>query len=248
MFIAIARIPPGPAALPKAARLTGMTLADVSRLLAGTLPRVLVRATEDGTGLARALEAEGFVAFLGPDPGIPSDQQRVVARDLELSPEALTAIDRSGQRHLCPPSAVGAYLRGVRRLETTELQTSTQRKLDLGKALLTGGLSVTKKVTTTTERTTEEKQAFLLILRNDDQPPIMLHERRLNYRCLGTGIQPSTFGNFTALLARLRSFAPAAPLDDRMTRPGFLTGLPPLSVDPADLAIFLVSQARSRGC
>jgi hypothetical protein len=133
-------------------------------------------------------------------------------------------------------------------LETTEVQTTTHRKVDLGKALLTGGLAVTKKVTTTTERTTEEKQAFLLILRNDDQPPIMLHERQLNYRCLGAGLQPSTFGNFTALLARLRSLAPVAPWDDRITRPGFLTGLPPLSVDPVDLAIFLVSEALSRAC
>ena len=31
-------------------------------------------------------------------------------------------------------------------------------------------------------------------------------------------------------------------------RPGFLTGLPPLGLDPAELAILLVTRARELGC
>ena len=248
MFIAVARIPSASASLQLAARITGLPLPDVTRVLAGTLPRVLVRAAEDADRQLGELDAAGFVAFAGEGAAIPRDRDRVVARDLELSSEGIIAIDAQGQRYPCPGAAVSAMIRGVRRLETVDVQTSTLRKLALGKALLTGGLAVTKKVTTTTERTTEEKEAFLLLLRRDGEPPIMLHERRLNYRCLGTGIQPSTFGNFTALLARLRVLAPGAPVDDRITRPGFLTGLPPLVEDPADLAIHLVTEALARGC
>lgn len=248
MFISIARIPSAPAALQQASRIAGLPLPDATRALAGTLPRVLVRAAEDADRQLRELEAAGFVAFTGEGSAIPTDRDRVVARDLELSSEGIIAIDAQGQPHPCPVTAVSAFIRGVRRVETVDVQTSTQRKLALGKALITGGLAVTKKVTTTTERTTEEKEAFLLLLRSDGQPAIMLHERRLNYRCLGAGIQPSTFGNFTALLARLRALAPAAVVDDRITRPGFLTGLPPLADDPADLAIHLVTEALARGC
>ncbi len=248
MFVAIARMPAQPNALSQAAHLAGMPLPDVSRALTGTLPRVLVRATEDAPRLIQALEGAGFVAFGGDPSAIPTDKERVVARDLELSSDAIIAIDGQGRRCACPVAAVAALIRGVRRVETTEVSTSTQRKLALGKALVTGGLSVTKKVTTTTERTTEEKEALLLIQRNDGQPAIVLHERRLNYRCLGAGIQPSTFGNFTALLARLRSLAQAAALDERILRPGFLTGLPPLVDDPADLALFLVTEALARNC
>jgi hypothetical protein len=248
MFIAIARVPSAPAFLQQASRVSGLPLPDVTRALAGTLPRVLVRAAEEADRQLRELEAAGFVAFAGDGATVPTDRDRVVARDLELSPEGITALDAQGQRHPCPVSAVTALIRGVRRVEMIDVQTSTQHKLALGKALITGGLAVTKKVTTTTERTTEEKEAFLLLLRGDGQPAIMLHERRLNYRCLGTALQPSTFGNFTVLLARLRALAPAAVLDDRIIRPGFLTGLPPLAEDPADLAIFLVTEALARGC
>lgn len=248
MFIAVARIPSAPASLQLAARVTGLPLPDVTRALAGTLPRVLVRATEDVDRQLQELEAAGFVAFAGEGATLPTDRDRVVARDLELSAETITAIDAQGRRHPCPIGAIRALIRGVRRVEMIDVQTSTQRKLALGKALLTGGLAVTKKVTTTTERTTEEKEAFLLLLRSDGPPAIMVHERRMNYRCLGAGIQPSTFGNFTVLLARLRVLAPAAVVDDRITRPGFVNGLPPLADDPADLAIHLVTEALARGC
>jgi hypothetical protein len=122
------------------------------------------------------------------------------------------------------------------------------RKLDIGKALLTSGLSITKKVETISERVTATKEPFLLLQRRDGRPDLMLYERRLNYQCLGRELQPSTFGNFTALSAKLRNLAPQAPLDDRIIRPGFLLGLPLMSVDPVDLALFLVTMSRLRGC
>jgi hypothetical protein len=248
MFVAVAKIPVDAAALQRAAAIAGLAVADASRFLAGTLPRVLVRATSEGERIAGALEQAGFVAFSGDETMIPSDKDRVVARNLELSPERLVAVDGRGQRHECPVSAIAAFIRGIRLIETSEIIKTTQRKLDIGKALLTSGLSVTKKVETVSERTTSAKEHFLLIQCGSGLPEIMLCEHRLNYQCLGTGIQPSTYGNQVALLARLRALAPEAPVDDRITRPGFLAGLPAMPVDPVDLALFLVSAARSRGC
>lgn len=248
MFVAVAQIPAGPAALQQAAAITGLALADVSRSLAGTLPRILMRATTEGGKIARALEAAGFAAFAAEESAVTTDKQRHVARKLELSSGRLWVVDGGGQRHDCPTEAIGAFLRGIRLVETSEVIKTVQRKLDLGKALLTSGLSVTKKVETTTERTTSTKEPFVLIQRRDGCPDIMLYERRLNYECLGPDLQPSTYGNMMTLLARLRALAPEAPLDDRITRPGFLAGLPSMALDPVDLAVFLVSKARQMGC
>lgn len=248
MFVAVAHVPPGPAALQQAAGLTGLAMADVSRALAGTLPRILLRATPEGPRIAGALEAAGFVAFAAEVAEVPTDRERIVARSLELTPGGIVALDGKGQRHGCPAEAIGAFLRGIRLVENSEVIKTVQRKLDLGKALLTSGLSVTRKVETISERTTSSKESFLLLQRRDGQPDLMLDERRLNYQCLGPELQPSTYSNQVALLARLRALAPEAPLDDRITRPGFLTGLPLMALDPVDLAVFLVTQARLRGC
>jgi hypothetical protein len=248
MFVAIARIPANPAALQRASAITGLALADVSRSLAGTLPRILLRAAPEGRRIAEQLEAEGFVAFAAEEAEVSTDKQRIFVRNLELSTGGWVAMDAGGARHECSAEAVAAFLRGIRLVETSEVIKTVVRKLDLGKALLTSGLSVTKKVETLSERTTSAKESFLLIQRRDGRPDLMLFEQRLNYQCLGPAIQPSTFGNFTALIARLRSLAPHAPLDERITRPGFMAGLPLMSVDAVDLALFLVDTARSRGC
>ena len=248
MFVAVARIPVSPAALPQAAAITGLAAADVSRALAGTLPRILVRATAEGGRIVEALEAAGFVAFTAEESAVVTDKQRIVARNLELSAGRLVAVDASGQRHECPVGAIGTVLRGFRLVETAEVIKTVQRKLDLGKAMLTSGLSVTKKVETLSERTISTKEPFALIQRRDGLPDIMLYERRLNYQCLGSALQPSTYANLLALLTRLRALAPEAAVDDRITRPGFLAGLPLMASDPVDLAVFLVTEARQRCC
>ena len=248
MFVAVARIPVGPAAMQRAAAIAGLAVADVSRSLAGTLPRILLRATAEGGRIAGALEAAGFTAFAAEESAVLTDKQRIVARNLELSAGGLVAVDTGGQRHECPAVAIGALLRGIRLAETSEVIKTVVRKLDLGKALLTSGLSITKKVETISERTTSTKEPFVLIQCRDGRPDIMLYERRLNYQCLGSDLQPSTFGNLMALIARLRALVPEVALDDRITRPGFLAGLPLMALDPVDLAVFLVTKARQLGC
>ena len=248
MFIAIARMPAGPEALQQAAGIAGIPLADASRRLAGTLPRILVRATPEGARMTEALQAAGFTAFAGEEAAIPGEKHRMVARSLEFSSSGFVAFDGRGQRQECPAASISVFLRGIRTLETSEIVKTTERKLDLGKALLTSGLAVTKKVETISQRTTSTKEPFILVQRSDGLPGIMLYEGRLNYQCLGPALQPSRFGNFVALLARLQALAPGAPVDDRITRPGFLAGLPVLSVDPVDLAVFLVDRARALNC
>jgi len=248
MFVAALRIPPSPEALKQAASVTGLAPADVSRLLAGTLPRVLVRATEEGDRLVQALEQIGFLAFTGETAAIASEQDRVVVRSLEWIPGGLVALDGRSQRHECPAEAIWLFQRGVRRIETSEVVKTTERRLDVTKAVITGGLMFTKKVETTSVKTDLTKEAFLLVQRRDGLPDLIFHERRVNYACLGQGIQPSTYGNLVALLARLRALAPTAPLDDRVSRPGFVTGLPLMAADPVDLSLHLVAQAHLRGC
>ncbi|HEX9082781.1 MAG TPA: hypothetical protein VF768_10905, partial [Holophagaceae bacterium] len=212
------------------------------------LPRVLLMNTPEGDRLVADLEAAGFRAFAANPSDVPTDRDRIVARRLAFAPEGCTVTDAQGQDHPCPGSAMAALVRGYRTVESTEIEKTTERKLDLGKAILTSGLMVTKTVVTSTERRTSAREPFLLLQRNDGQPPIQFYEHRLHYQGLGPQLQHSRTANFAVLLERLRSLAPAAPVDDRILRPGFLAGLPPLGPDPADLALFLVLRARALGC
>lgn len=267
---------PAREAIAAAAEATGLPPAELRFRLAGPLPRVLrvepdaARAEE----VAAALEAAGFGVLVLDPRAVPGDVDRVRARTLVLGAPRLTVIDAAGE-HEAPatgdpvarPSAgrkvaavdsggereeidLGALAliqRGVRTSVTRHESTETHRRLDLPRALVSGGLILTKKVTTKSTRTTMADEAFLVLHRTDGGADVIIYESQIDYRCLGGDLQPSRAANFERLVARLRAAAPRVPYDDRAARPGFVSALPATVADPTDLALWLVLLAHLRG-
>jgi hypothetical protein len=247
MLIAIARIPDDAQARTQAAQVTGLALADLNRRLAGTLPRVLFPGLPDDEAarIEAGLQALGFGVLAFDVAVVPGDSERVVARRIELVPGALVATDAQGNAHRCPAADIAVLQRGARVSATTETVKTSERQIAVGRAVLSGGLLLTKKVEKTAVKTTESTDFFLLVQRAGGEPDLMLYERRLDYRALGAEMQASSRANLELLWTRLRALAPAA-ADDRVGRPGFVKGLPATSADPLDLAVYLVALARRR--
>jgi hypothetical protein len=245
VLVAIAGMPDRPEARAQAAAATGLALADLNRRLAGTLPRVLFPGLPDEkvAPAVDALERLGFAVLVADPAVVPGDDERIIARRIELSAGAVSVTDAKGVDHRCPASAIDLLQRGVRVTASTENVTTSERKLAVGRAILSGGLMMTRKTEKTTVKTTESAEPFLLVQRGDGQPDIVVYERRIDYRSLGAQMQPASRANLELVWAHLRALAPAA-VDDRVGRPGFVTGLPATSADPVDLALFLVALAR----
>jgi hypothetical protein len=248
MFLAVGRIPDHPEARSRAAQVGNLALADATRMLAGTLPRILLRSMPEGPSLVAALEAEGFLAWAADATEVPSDAARVVVRNLDWEPGGFRVTDAKGASHVCPTAAVRLFQRGARTHAATEIVKTKETRFDLGKAVLSGGLLLTKTVEKVKETTTHAKEPFLLVQRGDGQPDLMIYEHRMNYQCLGGEMRHATLANLGLLGSRLQALCPEAPLDDRVGRPGFVAGLPGLAMDPVDLGLYLVSEARRRGC
>ncbi|MEO8213697.1 MAG: hypothetical protein ABI560_10920 [Myxococcales bacterium] len=251
MLLVVARTPPASQsqAFIEAARLTGLSPADVRTRLAGPLPRVL-HIEPDGDRareLAAELEGAGFAVLVCEPRAAPGDDERLQARGLRLAGGILTVIDGAGGEEELPLSALSLIQRGTRTTTSTEVTKKTERRLDVTRALLTGGLMLTKKVEKKTTRTTTARESFLLLHRGDGERDVMVYERRLDYRFLGADLQPASAANFDRLLARLRAAAPRVPFDDRVNRPGFLSGLPAASSATVDLALWLVHLVHLRG-
>jgi hypothetical protein len=246
MFIAVAGLSDAPTSMQGAAVLCGLTLMEVRALCSGVLPKILVRqAPEDqARRLAAGLRDLGFRAFVAEVRQVPTDAQRIVARQLEWTSTGFAVTDGRGARHDCPSASIALFQPGHRTTSHSELVKSTERKFSMGRALLTGGLSFSKKVVTVTEQVTSERESFILVVRAESLPAIILYESRLGFQCLGADIKPTRHLNLKALLERLRALAPA-PLDDRAAQPTYLRGLPRLGVDEADLGLFLVQAARN---
>jgi hypothetical protein len=249
MFLVIANAPKDPAARTQAAQLAGLPAADFSRRLAGTMPRVLLAAAPvDHVGaLVDGFESLGFAAFSCDPATAPNDEDRLLVRGMDVEAGSLAFLDGKGESHPCLGTAVSLIQRGVRVITTSETVKTTERRLDIGKAILSGGLLLTSKVQKQSVRSEEAREAFLLLQRNDGQPDAIIYERRVDYRFLGADKQPASYANLERTLVCLRTLAPAAPVDDRVAKPGFVSGLPLSSSDPVDLALYLVTLARARG-
>ena len=240
--MAIARIPDGTEARVQAAKAAGLALADLNRRLAGVLPRVLF-AGGAPAGLLETLQELGFGVLTCEPTEVPGDDQRVLVRRVELAPGALVATDSKGQSHRCTAAQIGLLQRGMRVSKTSHTVKTSERKIDLGRAVLSGGLLLTKKVEKSTVHTTETSEPFLLVQRGAD-PALIFYERRIDYRALGPEMQPASRGNLEVVWRKLTALAPDR-VDDRVGRPGFVSGLPATSAEPVDLALALVALSRA---
>jgi hypothetical protein len=236
-------------AIAQAAAASGLSVADIRYRLQGTLPRVLM-SDADGERLAaigERLEPLGFT-MLSCDPrAAPTDGERVMAQTMRWQADGFVAIDGAGREHECAFAAVEAIQRAVRVTAHITKEKTTERKFDVTRAVLSSGLILTRKEEKEVVRKTEASEPFVLLERNDGEPDIALYERRMNYRFLGPDMQPVSRANLEAVVRRLRAAAPGAMYDDRVARPGFISGLPTTSVDPVDLGLYLVALARRRG-
>ncbi|MEZ4299919.1 MAG: hypothetical protein R3B70_33535 [Polyangiaceae bacterium] len=119
-----------------------------------------------------------------------------------------------------PFSDILALVRAVHRTQT-ETRTETQHiKLSLGKAVLTGGLAMTKKVTREDKSVATDRSNVLYLFRASGETPWLLQERTTDYSALGPDLAPSSMQNFLTTIARLRAAAPTALYDERLTQPG----------------------------
>lgn len=248
MLLAVARLPDRPDAAAEAAQLAGLARADASLRLAGLLPRVLLADADTNrvSALAGELGRRGFVAFAFELSAVPPDGGRTVVRTLENGPEGLIAVDRLGGRHPLDAGTVELVQRGHRGGVVVEKTEETHRQFSAGRAIATGGLVLTKKVTTTNTETKSNRENFLVVHRVG-APDLALYERHLDYRFLGPALAAASFANLGATAALLTRAIPGLRVDDRVGRPGFLGGVVAGAGDATDVGLYLVREAFRRG-
>ena len=256
MLLVITALPSGSpslndAAARQAAAAVGLSAAEVRMRLSGRLPRALLsRASgaRDWGDATAALRAAGFATLICDPADAPSDVDRIVGRRVEMTADGdgkgdrLLVWDGGDTCHAVRPADISLIQSAVRTTVDRRQVTTEKQRLDPGRAILSGGLILTRKVTSSTTLTSETREPFLLLHRAGGAD-LVLYERRLDYRFLGADMQPSSRANFQRLTARVRAFCPGVAFDERAAQPGFIAGLPPTSADPTDLSLYLVALA-----
>lgn len=194
-------------------------------------------------GCAERLIGVGLAAWLLRPDDIETASRRLAVRRFELRPEALSARGAGGQAAEVAWRDVRVLLHGRRLRPETRIETRRTRKLSLGRALMTGGLLLTKTEVHTHKVSRGESEEFLLVL--GGVPTLDFRQRELDYRDLGVPLAARQSENFSRLTRELRRRAPQAIFEDRLldrTAVAALLG-PGLSPDEhLDVAIALAAQ------
>lgn len=223
-------------------------------LVSGEPPKVVAAVAEPSAAaaLAQALNTGGFATALLAGEQIERDAQRDGIASMKFGDAALHVTLRSGERTLAYGD-VALMIQGVRVSTVSTTTKQTERKLNLGRAVLTSGLVISKSQTKVTTKTAETREGFVYLRERRGGRTVALYERQASYACLGAAVQPSSFANFGAVVAELRRRAPQAKWDGRLMRAIGLGVMPmaPQDVDAgewrSDVAVAVVSLALGEG-
>jgi hypothetical protein len=197
---------------------------------------------EPAWACAGRLRANGIAPILLTPEDVESDAQRFLVRGFRLGERAIEAESRQGQTASLAYRDIDFVLRGVQIDERTELKQTETRKFSPGRAVLTGGMMMTKTTRKLEPVTTVDREEFLHLYA-DGKPPLVFRASALNYQSLGSALQPSTVANFAYLVSELRQPLSHARWDERLTnRQARARVLGPSLSENLDVAVTLLAR------
>ncbi len=198
------------------ARDLGCTAYDARMLLVPGIPAILRRMPDRAPALEllSRVRARGHGAVACDLSAVASSDAMTSMRRFRLGEEAVTLDDDPASR--LPYDDVAALIAAVHRSRTDTQTVSRERKISIGRALVTSGLSMSKTVTKSSHDSTEERENVLYVFRRSGGAPWLLREHGTAWTGHGQPLAHSEAENFRIAVATLRERATAAVFDDRL--------------------------------
>ncbi|MEO8503450.1 MAG: hypothetical protein ABI609_06090 [Acidobacteriota bacterium] len=190
---------------------------------------------------SRRLADDGLPNFVVARGDIESEAARLAVATFAFEPEGLSARGTS-TGDVIPYASVRLLLRASRLISETTTEIVRERKLSLGRAILTGGLVMTRTEKRKRQLTRGEPESLLYVY-SAGHRPLYFAQLTLDYRGLGGRLAPNAAENFVRLWDALRERCPHAIRNDLLTSRTFQAALlgPALSPEThLDLAITLL--------
>jgi hypothetical protein len=218
--VALVRAPANPeAAVTALASAAGMAPAEARMRLAPEPPALLARLAPDAAEALVAKLRQAGLAVLAVDEQRLAEQERPLARGVTFGPSSVTFTPRAGPPLELAWDEVLVILRGASSVRTQSEHSEKTRSLALGKALVTGGLAMTRTGEKTVRGSQEETSQVIFVLARDGRGAV-LSEHAVDFSCLGPHMQPVRTANMGVLAKLLRERAPGAYFDERLLRLG----------------------------
>jgi len=165
--------------------------------------------------LAERLQTAGFKALVLTEDEIETEGHARIVRLFSLGEQKLVVISDKGESLSTPFQNIDLILRGTMIVHDVSTETVKNRSVSPGRAVLSGGMALTKTTETVREVTSEERQGFVDLYAGD-RSILIFREKTLVYDSLGPALRSSRVANFAYLIAELRKRCPKALYDDRL--------------------------------
>jgi hypothetical protein len=204
--------------LPALAQAIGLGLYDARLRLVAPPPSILAQnlTLERAQALLGLLHTHGHGAVAADLTSVPTSRTTLVAHAFELGPAELVAIDEANRRVPLPFAQMIGVVRAIEVSSQSQTTSTTEKKLAIGTAVLTGGLKMNKQVTKVEKSESAERQRVAYVFSSAGPAPLLFKEQLLRYDGLGARRGTTVHQSFEALTAELRRCAPQALHDDRL--------------------------------
>lgn len=170
---------------------------------------------EMAEALAKKLNRIGFATLVIDAAAVRGKAGHLIVRRFELDKLSLRIETADGEQADIPWQEIDLLLPGTNIVAYSETKTVTERKVSVGKTLLSGGIPLTRKVERQEEVAIEER-VKVLYLYAGNRPPVFFNQNGMTYEGFGSAMKMSRELNFNYLVSELRRLSPGAGYDDRL--------------------------------
>ena len=204
--------------LPELAGRLGMAAYDLRLRLSGGLPAVYARVDDgmEAAGHVEFLRARGHGAVACDTEAVPGPDDQIVPLDFEASATALHGTSTRGRRFELPYTEIFAMVHVACVTSAERSVTKQEKKFTPGRAVLSGGMVLRKKVDRVDKTVTQEQEQMIYMFCRSHPAPCVWKELTLRYEGLGDRRQLTAAQNFATFSKRLRALAPQAFHDERL--------------------------------
>jgi hypothetical protein len=195
----------------------GITAFEARPRLMGSGPAVVASLAdaEKAAALEKKLNQIGFTTLIVDAMAVRSRTDHFIVRRFQFNTSSLLIETSSGQQEEIPFEEIDLLLPATHISGTSEIKTITERKISIGKTLLSGGIPMTHKVEHQ-EEVTKEERGKVLYLYAGQRSPVIFSQNGMTYDGFGAAMKLTRELNFSHLTNELRRLCPQAGYDDRL--------------------------------
>jgi len=165
--------------------------------------------------LAEKLNRRGIATLIFDATAVRNCAGYFIVRRFEFKKCSMNIESGNGQRVEIPYDDIDLLLPCTSIAGVSEQKIVTERKLSIGKTILSGGIPITTKIERQ-EAVTSEERTKVLYLYAGKRPPVIFSQIGMTFDGLGNNMKLSRELNFAQLINELRRICPGAVYDDRL--------------------------------